>query len=66
MGNYLSLSNRKDANLCLNAHRNTFGGRALPAPTGSLWAPPDPLATMGGATYKETDGKGEVGNSAMS
>ena len=31
-----------------------------------LGAPPDPLAAMGGATYKETDGKGEVGNSAMS
>jgi len=47
-GNYSSLSNQKDASLCLKCSKNTSGGRAPPGPAGKLIRSRMPPSRSGG------------------
>ena len=47
-GNYSSLSNQKDASLCLKCSKNTSGGRAPPGPAGKLMCSRMPPSRSGG------------------
>ena len=47
-GNYSSLSNQKDASLCLKCSKNTSGGRAPPGPAGKLVRSRMPPSRSGG------------------